>query len=145
MPRTSERIKVETLRGYVLFLIFVQRFVSTIFLYFLSPVIVRHLQETDVLYNVVTSITSFTSLMKALSGKSHTETLMQHMKDQNVTATVAVDEENHIRHLSWLTKVRGFHPLPSKSWLLTALTRRIPTASHSGMSLGLHVLTNLLL
>ena len=36
-----------------------------------------------------------------LCGKTHTETLMLHLKDKHATATVAVDQENHVRYLFW--------------------------------------------
>ena len=39
--------------------------------------------------------------LKALSGKTHTEALMEHLKNQEINATVAVDEDNHVRHLFW--------------------------------------------
>ena len=39
--------------------------------------------------------------LKALCGKTHTEALMEHLKNQEINATVAVDEDNHVRHLFW--------------------------------------------
>ena len=39
--------------------------------------------------------------LKALRGKTHTEALILHLKDKHVTATVAVDNENYVRHIFW--------------------------------------------
>lgn len=39
--------------------------------------------------------------LKALSGKTHTRALMEHLINQETNAKVAVDEDNHVRHLFW--------------------------------------------
>ena len=39
--------------------------------------------------------------LKALCGKTHTEALMLRLKNKHVTATVAVDQGNHVRYLFW--------------------------------------------
>ena len=39
--------------------------------------------------------------LKDLSGKTHTDALMEHLKNQEINATVVVDEDNHVRHLFW--------------------------------------------
>ena len=39
--------------------------------------------------------------LKDLCGKKHTDDIMFHLKDKQVTNKVAVDQANHVRHLFW--------------------------------------------
>ena len=39
--------------------------------------------------------------LKALCAETHTWAQMHHLKDKHVTATVAVDNENYVRHIFW--------------------------------------------
>uniref|UniRef100_M4B508 Uncharacterized protein n=1 Tax=Hyaloperonospora arabidopsidis (strain Emoy2) TaxID=559515 RepID=M4B508_HYAAE len=65
-------------------------------------VILNHLKETRVILKAsdVHNIVQKANL-EALCGKTHTEALMLYLKDKHITATVAVDQDNHVRYLFW--------------------------------------------
>ena len=77
---------------------------------FVILVTLNQLKETSVILKASDVHNIFQKAnLKSMYGKTHTKALMLHLKDKHVTATVAVDQDNHVWYLFW-------QPDPSKDF-----------------------------